>query len=97
MVKQVSAEVKAENVVQNFGKDNEGYLTIRNFNQKTSSSSSSSSLVSTVMNLGHQITTNEPDTIFDDSLPPAIPQKTRRKQERQPSPYDNVPDSSLGK
>ncbi|XP_063912311.1 guanine nucleotide-releasing factor 2 isoform X2 [Zophobas morio] len=96
MVKQVSAEVKAENVVQNFGKDNEGYLTIRNFNQKTSSSSSSSSLVSTVMNLGHQITTNEPDTIFDDSLPPAIPQKTRRKQERQPSPYDNVPDSSLG-
>ncbi|XP_017776217.1 PREDICTED: guanine nucleotide-releasing factor 2 isoform X2 [Nicrophorus vespilloides] len=31
----------------------------------------------------------------DDLLPPAIPQKTRRRpHERQPSPYDNVPESS---
>lgn len=25
-------------------------------------------------------------------VPPAVPEKTRRKTERQPSPYDNVPE-----
>lgn len=32
----------------------------------------------------------------EDDLPPAIPQKTKRKSDRQPSPYDNVPDGNLG-
>lgn len=32
----------------------------------------------------------------EDDLPPAIPQKTKRKPDRQPSPYDNVPDGNLG-
>lgn len=38
-------------------------------------------------------------SFVDDSIPPAIPQKTRSRRgrhERQPSPYDNVPDN-MGK
>lgn len=92
--KQMSAEsVKTESVVQSLLKEGDSLLSVKNFNQKTSSSSSSSSLVSTIMSGGQQMSISEVD---DDSQPPAIPQKTRRKQERQPSPYDNVPDSSLG-
>lgn len=76
----------------------EGHLAVKSFSQKTSSSSSSSSLVSTVMcSGGGQMSVSELDSVVNDTLPPAIPQKTRRKQERQPSPYDNVPDSNLGK
>lgn len=33
----------------------------------------------------------------DTDLPPALPQKTKKKTERHPSPYDNVPDDKLGK
>lgn len=76
----------------------DGHLAVKSFSQKTSSSSSSSSLVSTVMcSGGGQMSACELDSVVNDTLPPAIPQKTRRKQERQPSPYDNVPDSNLGK
>lgn len=41
---------------------------------------------------------NDRDEVDCSSMdePPAIPQKTRKKPERQPSPYDNVPDSNLG-
>ncbi|RZB41593.1 guanine nucleotide-releasing factor 2, partial [Asbolus verrucosus] len=94
----LSETFKTESVVHNLHKSTDGHLTIKNFNQKTSSSSSSSSLVSTIVSGGQQVSISEIDSIIDDSsVPPAIPQKTRRKQqERQPSPYDNVPDSNLG-
>jgi hypothetical protein len=98
MSKQSSTEAtKTESVVHNVHKDNDAHLTIKNFNQKSSSSSSSSSLVSAIVSAGQHMSISEVDSVVDDSLPPAIPQKTRRKQERQPSPYDNVPDSNLGK
>ncbi|XP_068910533.1 guanine nucleotide-releasing factor 2 isoform X6 [Tenebrio molitor] len=97
MSKQSSTEAtKTESVVHNVHKDNDAHLTIKNFNQKSSSSSSSSSLVSAIVSAGQHMSISEVDSVVDDSLPPAIPQKTRRKQERQPSPYDNVPDSNLG-
>lgn len=34
---------------------------------------------------------------LNEEMPPAIPQKTKRKTDRQPSPYDNVPDEKLGR
>lgn len=86
--KQMSETVKSESVMHNLVKESEGHLSVKSFNHK-SSSSSNSSLVSTIVNTQGNDTT--------DSIPPAIPQKTRKKQERQPSPYDNVPDSNLGK
>ncbi|XP_066141554.1 guanine nucleotide-releasing factor 2 isoform X3 [Euwallacea fornicatus] len=64
----------------------------KTFSQK--SSSSSSTLV--VSNSSHSIVSRHGfDVIGGDEAPPALPQKIRRKPEqRQPSPYDNVPDIS---
>ncbi|KAK4883634.1 hypothetical protein RN001_006953 [Aquatica leii] len=52
----------------------------------------SSSTISSYCGNSNSITKDE---VFDDT-PPAIPQKTKRKPDRQPSPYDNVPDDNLG-
>nr|XP_015838148.1 PREDICTED: guanine nucleotide-releasing factor 2 isoform X5 [Tribolium castaneum] len=82
--------VKTESTMHSVHKEGDSLLTIKNFDQKTSSSSSSSSLVSTIVNAGQLSITDA-----DETQPPAVPQKTKRK-ERQPSPYDNVPDSNLG-
>ncbi|CAH1132187.1 unnamed protein product [Ceutorhynchus assimilis] len=64
---------------------------VKNFSQK--SSSSSSTLV--VSNSTHSIVSGRQQgyEMATSELPPAIPQKTKRKTEhRQPSPYDNVPE-----
>ncbi|XP_050293890.1 guanine nucleotide-releasing factor 2 isoform X2 [Anthonomus grandis grandis] len=69
-------------------------VQIKSFSQK----SSSSTLV--VSNSSHSIITRFPEGGYEsEDLPPAIPEKTKRKTEnRQPSPYDNVPelDHSMG-
>jgi len=61
----------------------------KTFSQK--SSSSSSTLV--VSNSSHSILSRQGLEITGSDVPPAVPEKTRRKTtERQPSPYDNVPE-----
>lgn len=74
--------IKSESIVQNLNKTIETCLTLKSSTTSTTTTSSSYTLI----------------TNNDDDLPPAIPQKTKRKSEqRQPSPYDNVPDDALGK
>lgn len=60
----------------------------KTFSQK--SSSSSSTLV--VSNSSHSILSRQGLEMIGSDVPPAVPEKTRRKTERQPSPYDNVPE-----
>lgn len=66
--------------------------SVQNFSQKTSMS---------VLSNNHSLLSVAGDEVDfrgnDEHAPPAIPQKMRRKQDRQPSPYDNVPDANLGK
>lgn len=64
-------------------------LSVGSFSHKTSNSSSVTVSNESVFNR------DEMD-LGGDETPPAIPQKTRKKHERQPSPYDNVPDDRLG-
>lgn len=73
------------------------HSNIENFSQKVSSSSSS--MLMNMVNSSHlTLGTDEVDCrVSDNCIPPAIPQKTKRKQDRQPSPYDNVPENNLGR
>ncbi|CAG9818376.1 unnamed protein product [Phaedon cochleariae] len=57
---------------------------ITNFSQSSSSSSSSVVMMSNSVAIGKE------------ELPPAIPEKTKKKTERHPSPYDNVPEQKMG-
>ncbi|XP_031332438.1 guanine nucleotide-releasing factor 2 isoform X3 [Photinus pyralis] len=81
----VTEITKSENVIQKTFTSQS--RTEVNFKHNTSSSST----VSNFHSNGQSFTRDE---VFEEA-PPAIPQKTRRKPERQPSPYDNVPDDSL--
>ncbi|XP_049821190.1 guanine nucleotide-releasing factor 2 isoform X3 [Aethina tumida] len=84
----VSEMVKSESTLQNlYLGDNQ--LSVGSFSHKTSNSSSVTVSNESVFNR------DEMD-LGGDETPPAIPQKTRKKHERQPSPYDNVPDDRLG-
>ncbi|XP_060526195.1 guanine nucleotide-releasing factor 2 isoform X2 [Cylas formicarius] len=66
--------------------DNQTFL--RNFSQKVSASNS----MLLVSNSSHSI--KGCYEVKGDDAPPAIPQKTKKKTDRQPSPYDNVPDEN---
>ncbi|CAH0553656.1 unnamed protein product [Brassicogethes aeneus] len=85
-----SSMVKSESVLQSLCLENQ--LSVGNFSSvKTSKSSSATVSTESVFNRDEiDCGGVERDT------PPAIPMKTRKKNERQPSPYDNVPDDSLG-
>lgn len=90
-----SEMVKSESMVQNVRSESRTTMknSVHSFTQKMNSSSST-----TVTN----VTTNARDGVdevdfVDENVPPAIPLKTRRKQDRQPSPYDNVPEGNIGK
>lgn len=85
----VTEIMKSENIIhKSFNATQSQMRTELNFKQNTSSSSAHSSFVTSRDEVDQRVS-------FDDT-PPAIPQKTRKKQERQPSPYDNVPDESMG-
>ncbi|KAK9701806.1 RasGEF domain [Popillia japonica] len=89
-------EVNADNLLEshkNFIENQITLMNMRTVTQKTFLSSSEISSNHTSITIGDDVADK---SISDESIPPAIPQKTRRKQERQPSPYDNVPESSLG-
>ncbi|XP_030752643.1 guanine nucleotide-releasing factor 2 isoform X3 [Sitophilus oryzae] len=61
-------------------------VAVKSFAQKSSSSSSSTMVIS---NSSHSVVSKL--GLDGDEIPPAIPQKTKKKTEpRQPSPYDNV-------
>ncbi|XP_023311125.1 guanine nucleotide-releasing factor 2 isoform X3 [Anoplophora glabripennis] len=85
----VSEMAQSESLLQNLHRSFENQLSFKNF----SHSSSSSSSVVMVANAG--LGRDELD-FSNEEIPPAIPQKTKRKTDRQPSPYDNVPDEKLG-
>lgn len=73
--------IKSESIVQNLNKSLETCLTLKKCSTTTTTTSNSYTV----------IVGDEGDE------PPAIPVKTKRKSEqRQPSPYDNVPDDGLG-
>lgn len=89
-----SEMVKSESVTQNLRAENVTMKNVQNFTHKVSSNSSISSTVTiTSNNQSVNLGVDEADYQGrNELLPPAIPQKTRRKQERQSSPYDNVSD-----
>lgn len=67
-------------------------MTLKNFQQTTSGNNSLLVVNSSCSS------NNEDQTDFaSDEVPPAIPQKTKRKTERHPSPYDNVHEEKIGK
>lgn len=89
----VTEIVKSESITQNLKSFAESQMvsnSVQSFRHQSSSSN-----VSTNMTM--LIGSDEVDNVsfIDDTVPP-IPQKTKRKPERQPSPYDNVPDGTLG-
>lgn len=66
-------------------------MTLKNFHQTSSSNNS-------LLVLNNSCSSNKDQKDFaNDEVPPAIPQKTKRKTERHPSPYDNVQEEKLGK
>ncbi|KAJ8965473.1 hypothetical protein NQ314_004118 [Rhamnusium bicolor] len=77
--------VKSGSIFENMHRSFDNQVTIKNFSQASSSS--------VVMVSNSSLNRDELDFT---EIPPAIPQKTKRKTERQPSPYDNVPDEKLG-
>lgn len=85
--------VKSESITQNLHGESS---SVKNFSQKVSSNSSiSSSVTITSNNQSVNFGIDEVDYADKNQLaPPAIPQKTRRK-ERQSSPYDNVSDGKI--
>ncbi|CAH2005113.1 unnamed protein product [Acanthoscelides obtectus] len=81
--------IKSESILQGLNRSFENHLTLKNFSESTSSSSSVT-VVSNSTNGASKSDVNE-------DVPPAIPQKTKRKTaDRQLSPYDNVPDEKIG-
>lgn len=97
----VSSEMfKSESVTQNLSQHAESASSVKSFTQKVSSNSSISSSVTVTGggSNGRLLGVDEVDFRNKNELmPPAIPQKTRRKQDRQSSPYDNVSDGELCK
>lgn len=85
--------VKSESIMQNLQSLNENQI-IKHSVQSFSHESSSSSSNMTTLHVGGDDVDN---ILMDDDVVPPIPQKTKRRTERQPSPYDNVPDNSFGK
>lgn len=83
----VSEMIKSESITQNLHAESS---SVKNFTQKVSSNSSISSSVTVTSNNFGVDTVDFRDK--NELMPPAIPQKTRRKQDRQSSPYDNVTD-----
>lgn len=85
--------VKSESIMQNLQSLNENQIvkhSVQSFSHESSTSSSSNM---TTLHMG----SDDIDNInLDDDIVPPIPQKTKRRTERQPSPYDNVPDDSFG-
>lgn len=84
--------VKSESIVQNLKSLTENqtisHHSIQSYAQGISSSNSAS------LRIGN----DEIDHInLEQDVVPPIPQKTKRRSDRQPSPYDNVPDNSFGK
>lgn len=85
----ISELMQSESLLHNLQRGFEGQVTFKNF------SHSSKSSLSTVMVSNASLNRDELD-FLNEEMPPAIPQKTKRKTDRQPSPYDNVPDEKLG-
>lgn len=86
----MSEMMQAEGLLQNLQRGFEGQVTFKNFSHSSTSSSS------VVMVSNASLSRDELD-FLNEEVPPAIPQKTKRKTDRQPSPYDNVPDEKLGR
>ncbi|CAG9861022.1 unnamed protein product [Phyllotreta striolata] len=63
--------------------------------QVVSTKQSLSSTSSSVLSVSNSTSKDVLD-FADADLPPALPQKTKKKTERHPSPYDNVPDEKMG-
>lgn len=84
----------SENLEQSVHRSFENQMSIKNFHQTTCSNNSL-----LVLNNSCSSSTSGKDQIdfANNEVPPAIPQKTKRKTERHPSPYDNVPEEKLGK
>lgn len=94
----VFSEVKSESISQNFKNVTESHSIIKNSIHSYSQRTSNSSVTSVSNFTGGNLSisgVNEVDCVGD-GVPPALPQKTKKKQERQPSPYDNVPEANLG-
>lgn len=89
----------SDNMLQNMHFENRTATqsSVHNFKQKVTSSNSA--MLMNVANSSNLVLgADEVDCrVSDNCIPPAIPQKTKRKQDRQPSPYDNVPDNHLGR
>lgn len=82
----ISEMIKSDSVTQNLHTEGVTVKNVQNFTHKVSSNSSISSTVTITSN--NQLANLVVDGVG--LVPPAIPQKTRRKQDRQSSPYDNV-------
>lgn len=78
-----------EGLEQGLHKSFENQMTLKSFHHTTNSNNS-------LLVLNNSSSNNKKD-FASDEVPPAIPQKTKRKTERHPSPYDNVPDEKIGK
>lgn len=76
----------SDSIEQSLHKSFENQMSLKTF-QHTAGSNSSFTVLSSSSSSKH----------LEDDIPPALPQKTKRKTERHPSPYDNVPDEKLGK
>ncbi|XP_045467095.1 guanine nucleotide-releasing factor 2 isoform X2 [Harmonia axyridis] len=86
-----SEMVKSESYTNSLSEPSVYHLSVKSQNQKTSSSSSIVS-TTTQFSLGK----DENDLTTSSTIsPPPLPQKTKKKQERQPSPYDNVPEGNM--
>ncbi|KAK9887618.1 hypothetical protein WA026_023577 [Henosepilachna vigintioctopunctata] len=87
--------VKSESVSHSLSESTVNHLSVRSSNQKTSSSSSIVS-TTTQYSLGRDDNDCTVHAIDCHTVsPPPIPQKTKKKQDRLPSPYDNVPETNL--
>ncbi|KAL3278461.1 hypothetical protein HHI36_013782 [Cryptolaemus montrouzieri] len=82
--------VKSESYSHSLSESTVNHLSVKSTNQKTSSSSS---IVSTITQFS--LGKDDVDSVGNTVSPPPLPQKTKKKQDRQPSPYDNLPENNL--
>ncbi|XP_044756860.1 guanine nucleotide-releasing factor 2 isoform X2 [Coccinella septempunctata] len=87
-----SEMVKSESFAQSLAESATYQLSVKCQNQQKTSSSSSIVSTNTQTSSGKE----EADFASLGTVsPPPLPQKTKKKQERQPSPYDNVPEGNM--
>ncbi|XP_074039176.1 C3G guanyl-nucleotide exchange factor isoform X3 [Leptinotarsa decemlineata] len=94
VTQQFSKQSNSQKSFQNFNKSFDNQTVVKNFSQSNFSQSSSSSSSSVVM-VANSSSCRDVVDFACEEVPPAIPQKTKKKTERNPSPYDNVPDEKM--